>query len=364
MDEGLHEVVDRVGELVMAKLGSNPAVQRLLMEAKSGGVSERTGLQVQVVLDDAVEQDVAFAKQLAIEVSKAKRISLEMRRTLDFTKRSRRDRPNLSREREVIEYIHGLVGREISFHLHDLLKEVATLRERIGTQAERINDLTALIAKLGLKSGLNSLQNRVTDLEEWRLIEESAETFGLSRSGNEPKSAVPVRYYIETDDRSVADDIERALVLILDEIGFRVAATYPPVQGSWFGRFFFISRDRLTPEQVAESLAKIERSVGVRTLDLPQSQVDQNRADGVAKLLTALENTPSALVQIGSILIIKMDGTPIVINLTSRELSELEREPAVFRSPSDALGVIQKLRQQDQAPATTRAISQGTSPAV
>lgn len=225
---------------------------------------------------------------------------------------------------EVVQYVHGLVHREVTFAMQEIEKKARKSPE------------------------FAHIESRVSELEEWRLSVLSAETLGIPRVAAERESVLPVRYYIDSDNQVVADEVEQALELTLDEIGFQVAATYPIIRGSFFRKFFFASRRNLTPEQVAESIAKIERSVGVRTLDLPQSQVDLNRADGVAKLLASLEHANSALVQIGSILIVKVDGTPIVLNLTPHELSELERMPTVFRSPSDALSMIQKLRHQDK----------------
>jgi len=242
--------------------------------------------------------------------------------------------PNKVTIAEIVAYVQEAMHREF-----ELQEKIASKKHRTSPEIAR-------------------LEARVRDLEEWRLRTISAETLGMSRIGDEHEDVLPVRYYVDTDDQTVADDIEHALEITLDEIGFRIAATYPIVKGSWFRKFFFASRGKLTPDQLAASLAKVERSLGVKTLDLPQSQVDLNRADGVAKLLTSLEKTDNALVQIGSILIIKNEGTPVVLNLTPNELSELEREPAVFRSPGDALSMVQKLRQKDK---TSSSISHSTT---
>lgn len=59
--------------------------------------------------------------------------------------------------------------------------------------------------------------------------------------------------------------------------------------------------------------------------------------DAVAKLLTALENTPDAIIQIGSVLLIKIDGVPHVCNLLQLELARMERNLALFRDPAALL---------------------------
>jgi tetratricopeptide (TPR) repeat protein len=187
-------------------------------------------------------------------------------------------------------------------------------------------------------------EETIQHLAEWRLEKLAAATLELP-SNTSGSQVLPVRYYLDTDNRAVAEKVESALESLLDEHGFRVAMLYPVETGSFFRKLFYASRERLTPDEVAASLAKIERAAGVRALDLPQSQIDANRADGVAKLLAALEGSPSAVIQIGSILLVKIDGIPVVTNLTPQELAQLEREPDLFRSPNEVLDVLHKLRQ-------------------
>jgi hypothetical protein len=57
----------------------------------------------------------------------------------------------------------------------------------------------------------------------------------------------------------------------------------------------------------------------------------------------ALENTHNALIQIGSVLLIKVDGIPVVRNLSQRELAYMEQNPALFRDPAATLQELQKI---------------------
>ncbi len=71
VDSALDAAVDRVGEVVMAKLGSDTAVQRLQIEAakESGEVTDRTRDRVKLALADAVDDDPDFAQELAAAVA-------------------------------------------------------------------------------------------------------------------------------------------------------------------------------------------------------------------------------------------------------------------------------------------------------
>lgn len=230
--------------------------------------------------------------------------------------------------------------------VQELLKspgQLAVLNEAIVVHRKTLASISS-----GHPDRSKILEEAVSRLEAWRLETLAAATLGLPSDTAGGVQVLPVRYYIDTDDRSVAVEVEGALELLLESYGFRVEMPYRVETGSFFRKVFYSSRERLTPEEVAASLAKIERAAGVRALDLPQSQVDANRADGVAKLLAALERSPSAVIQIGSILLVKVEGTPVVMNLTPQELAELERAPSLFRTPHEVLDFIHKLRQGGQ----------------
>ncbi|MFC9250048.1 hypothetical protein [Amycolatopsis thailandensis] len=72
------QVVDasaaRLREVVLRKLGTDSAVERLQLEAgQPEGVSERTAQRVTLALEDAVEQDVDFAADLKAALAEAEK---------------------------------------------------------------------------------------------------------------------------------------------------------------------------------------------------------------------------------------------------------------------------------------------------
>lgn len=70
VDAALDAAVDRVGQVVMDKLGSDSAVERLQVEAaESGEVSELTQQRVELALEDAVARDTEFADRLSAAVA-------------------------------------------------------------------------------------------------------------------------------------------------------------------------------------------------------------------------------------------------------------------------------------------------------
>lgn len=64
LDEVVDARVDRLCDLVVGKLGAEPAVQQLEREAADGVDSERTRLRLQLAVQEAAEQDTEFADAL------------------------------------------------------------------------------------------------------------------------------------------------------------------------------------------------------------------------------------------------------------------------------------------------------------
>jgi hypothetical protein len=100
---------------------------------------------------------------------------------------------------------------------------------------------------------------------------------------------------------------ERALVGVVREYGIDLVHVFPGVLGSWWREIIAHMRESGTQSQ---QLSKLER---------------------------ALDKTPRAVLQIGSVLLVKVDDTVVVRNLTQRELAFYERNPALFRDPVNAM---------------------------
>ncbi|GAA3623785.1 hypothetical protein GCM10022419_131810 [Nonomuraea rosea] len=64
VDHALDSGMDRLHEVVRAKLGEDPALVRLEREAARGVESERSVQRVQLAIADAAEDDTTFAAQL------------------------------------------------------------------------------------------------------------------------------------------------------------------------------------------------------------------------------------------------------------------------------------------------------------
>lgn len=157
----------------------------------------------------------------------------------------------------------------------------------------------------------------------------------LTHSGAPVQLPVPVRIWLENESSSV--EVQDAVKDLLDSHGFVVARAYPPKQGSWYRSFAFRLRRASTSDEMRRRMEKLERGIELQLVTKNQAQVDQAQGDAVAKLLAALQDSPTALIQIGSVLLVKIDGVPMVRNLTQTEIALLDRNPSLLDNPRSAL---------------------------
>ncbi|PKW15806.1 anti-anti-sigma factor [Saccharopolyspora spinosa] len=151
---------------------------------------------------------------------------------------------------------------------------------------------------------------------------------------------VPGRIYLsdELDHQAVADAAER----VVAAFGLEFAHAFPPVVGSWFGEFLIRLKNSGQLPTKEEQFVKLSRALDLRLLDRQQAEVDAAQGAAVAGLIQSLSNTPRAIVQIGSVLLVKVDEVIVVRNLTQLELAHWERNPALFRDPAAALQELQQ----------------------
>lgn len=74
VDQAMDAGLDRLHDVVAAKLGQDPALAKLRTEAEeSGAVGARTKTRVQMALEEATEQDQSFAEALDAALGRLQR---------------------------------------------------------------------------------------------------------------------------------------------------------------------------------------------------------------------------------------------------------------------------------------------------
>jgi hypothetical protein len=156
-------------------------------------------------------------------------------------------------------------------------------------------------------------------------------------STREPTRDVPVSIYV--DDESAGPGLELAVGALLTELGMQVTQADLPIQRSWFRRLRARSKLMTNSPEYVELMTKATRALELHALDRPQAEVDAGQGDAAAKIITALgaSKIRNAVVQVGSILAVKVGDEITVRTLSQLELACLARRPDLLRSPAEAL---------------------------
>lgn len=151
---------------------------------------------------------------------------------------------------------------------------------------------------------------------------------------------LPARIYLsqERDHQAVED----ALVRVVEAFGLEVVDAEEPEAGSWFRRFLIRLKNSGQLPTAEEQFVKLGRALDLQIMHRPQAEIDASQGATVAKLITSLSGTPHAVVQAGSVLLVKDGDTLLVRNLTQLELAHWERNPALFRDPAAAVRELQR----------------------
>jgi hypothetical protein len=137
--------------------------------------------------------------------------------------------------------------------------------------------------------------------------------------------------------------VEAATEKVIRAYGLAVAERLPVVRGSWFRRLRLTMRAWAGSEDAKALLADLEYAARVRIVLEPAAAVDEKKGNAVAALITSLQGQETAVVMIGSIMVLKMNGVLVVRDLTPHELAYMARNPGLIRDPETLLAELESV---------------------
>ncbi|WP_449597401.1 cold-shock protein [Nonomuraea endophytica] len=151
------------------------------------------------------------------------------------------------------------------------------------------------------------------------------------------KPAIPVVIYLENEQD--ASTIEAAVDEVLDHAGYDIVLTLPPVLGSWFSQKWARFRRGIADAGLDGVADKAVRGLELEHVQRRQAEINATNLDALANLIERLDKTPAALIQIGSILLVKTAEDLLVRELTLEEQIHLEANPSLRKDPTAAARV-------------------------
>ncbi|MGW6499355.1 hypothetical protein [Nonomuraea angiospora] len=163
----------------------------------------------------------------------------------------------------------------------------------------------------------------------------------LLNPDRQPNEDLPIMVYVGGDaDEADLSPIEDAIQDVLDAYELRIDTCQGPFLGSiakWF-RAVRRGAKSLADSEIGQDLAaEAQRAIQLRAVDLEQAKVDDAKATAVAKLIEAAAPHPIAIIQSGSMLLLKAHDMLVVRDLTPREMLYVRRNSQLITDPKALL---------------------------
>lgn len=146
-------------------------------------------------------------------------------------------------------------------------------------------------------------------------------------------STMPVTIYLS--DERIHEDVEAAVEELLATAGLRICDREDPVTGSWFRRMAPTVKAAVNSPLSREALATAAHAADARLVLAQDAVVTATLMQNLAPVLGALHPTKDAVIRAGALLVVKMNWTVSVIQLTAAQQLHLDHHPELVRCPAE-----------------------------
>lgn len=144
---------------------------------------------------------------------------------------------------------------------------------------------------------------------------------------------LPVTIYVA--DEHIHAEVQAAVTAMIEAAGMRIESWGDPVRGSWFRRMSARAKDGLLTPLGQEAALTAAHALDARLVQRQDAEVTAKLMESVPSVLTALEKTENAVIRVGALLIVKVDGSVSVTQLTAVQQLQLDHSPQLAMSPAD-----------------------------
>lgn len=140
------------------------------------------------------------------------------------------------------------------------------------------------------------------------------------------------------------EPLKQVVAHALDVFGLAVSSEGPIIRGSWLQRLRLRLKSASASDSVKVRLKKVEMALEMEYLGKARAEIDRTKADAVAAVLNAVSAEPSAVIRLGSLVIVKTDGGVAIYTISELEAAELEKNSRLIRDPVGVIQYIQQLK--------------------
>ncbi|MGW4525762.1 hypothetical protein [Amycolatopsis sp. NPDC004378] len=142
---------------------------------------------------------------------------------------------------------------------------------------------------------------------------------------------------IYLDDQEGVSRVEREVVALVEFAGGVIVDAEEPVSGSWFRRMRALFAQATAPHVGQDALTLGAQAATSRLVNASNAQNTATLMQNLGPLLTSIERYENVVIRVQALLIVKVDGSLVVHQLTPAQQLTLDRNPDLARLPHDIL---------------------------
>jgi hypothetical protein len=152
-------------------------------------------------------------------------------------------------------------------------------------------------------------------------------------------STLPVTIYL-SDGTSHAR-VEQAVEELLATAGLRIIDRAEPVIGSWFRRMTARAQRGLQSQMAQDAVLTGVHAADSRLVLAQDAEVTARLLQNLAPVIGSLQPTKDAVLRVGALLIVKVDWTVSVFQLTAAQQARLDHHPQLASTPREIVAALQ-----------------------
>jgi len=154
-------------------------------------------------------------------------------------------------------------------------------------------------------------------------------------SSLEPRKSSTLPITIFLSDEAAHDQVQAAVENLLAVVGLAVERADEPIFGSWFRRMW-AGVIRVVHSPAGREATLVATHVVDTHLHLAQdAAIAAALMQNLGPVIAALESTKDAVVRVGSVVVVKVDGVLVVDQLTAAQQALLDHRPNLAMSPRE-----------------------------
>jgi hypothetical protein len=156
--------------------------------------------------------------------------------------------------------------------------------------------------------------------------------------GGVPQEAalhVPVTIYLSEADPH--EQVQAAVEDLLHSAGLSVRVRESPIEGSWFQRIWASVSETAKSPIVREEALAMKHALDQRIILEQDADITAKLLQNLGPVLASLHDTKDAVLRVGALLVVKVDWTVEVLQLTAAQQAILDHHPHLAAAPGEIL---------------------------